>query len=156
MPGPRRPARGEGRRGSPAAAAGGGGAPGVVRAAGVLGRRRREARSSPHPPWEGAGTRRHAASRLPSHTPAHKDASRRREQGPAAGAGAHGAPAPGSPPSPQGRAPAPSGSPKPHSPALSLSGRKLNPNFHTSHWKRGCLMRRRRQSFPFIAQQEPG
>ncbi|EDL12883.1 mCG1036259, partial [Mus musculus] len=86
------------------------------------------------------------------------DASRRREQGPAAGAGALGAPAPGSPPPPppQGRAPAPSGSPKPHSPALSPSGRKLNPSFHTSRWKRECLMRRRRQSFPYMAQQEPG
>ena len=44
----------------------------------------------PHPPAEGAGTRRRGAdSRLASHTPAHKDAARRREQAPAAGAGAH-------------------------------------------------------------------
>ncbi|CAK7291787.1 hypothetical protein VULLAG_LOCUS2109 [Vulpes lagopus] len=96
---------------------------GAARAAGVLARRWRAARRGPHPPGEGAGARRRGAdSRLTSHTPAHKDAARRREQAPAAGVGAHGARTPGTPP--QGRAPAAPGSLQLHCPALSPSGRR--------------------------------
>lgn len=129
MPGPRRPAREEGRRRGRGAGPRGAGpalpageAAARACASGAGGRRRAARRGPPARGGGGGGRGRGsgsggADSRPVSRTPAHKDAAWRGERA----RGRTGRGAPGTPP-PPGRAPTAPGFPQPHSPALCRSG----------------------------------